>query len=390
MCGLAGCFGDLRGKDPDIFRDLLYVAGLRGTHSSGLAAVDTSGNFEIAKAVAAPSDFLQYKSADKLINLGKIALIGHARHATIGHISHENAHPFGYIDVVGAHNGTLRDWRKHLGDNATDSRALIEGLSLNDPKDIFGGITGAWAVTWFEQEGRKFRMLRNSERTLFYAEVDSGRVIFYASEAFMLHLCLTRHGMVRDKDYKVYALNPDVMLTWTLAANGRPTQLDNECIEGKKESQWDYTEWMNGYNHRRYGGTHGGASGTTKKDSADESGSNSGSSKDSLNIDVQVGKKDTTNVVPLLPGLPKTGPTSSLGKRIARGTREEVTKLALKPFSFCVICGAETDFDNVRDVIISSTECLCRNCDSDTVERALVRLAAAENRLEKYEKGVNK
>ena len=51
MCGLTGVAGKIGKSEEDIFRDLLVVDALRGTDSTGIAAINAQFDVKIAKLV---------------------------------------------------------------------------------------------------------------------------------------------------------------------------------------------------------------------------------------------------------------------------------------------------------------------------------------------------
>ncbi len=101
------------------------------------------------------------------------AVVCHARAATQGKISKENAHPFRYQNIVGVHNGTIFgdfDGRKECD---VDSAALIMNIQKLGPKKAIEMITEkatsiAYAVVYMDLDKKTLNVMRNSQRPLHY------------------------------------------------------------------------------------------------------------------------------------------------------------------------------------------------------------------------------
>src|SRR6056297_646133 len=121
MCGLVGMFGNIQGKPLyKSFRDMLFMDAVRGKDSTGIALVNSDWEPFVLKAVGTPNRLIQSpqemkKHAKFLDQTGLPAaeshrvLLGHNRAATLGEVDWKNAHPFDFPELIGAHNGTLRD-----------------------------------------------------------------------------------------------------------------------------------------------------------------------------------------------------------------------------------------------------------------------------------------
>lgn len=251
MCGLAGVMGTLNLKDMEVFTELLFISQLRGYHSTGIATVTHGKNVEVHKAGYSAADFIGSKKYDKLMGVDKRLIIGHCRHATIGKINGANAHPFDFTNIVGAHNGTLRN--KHVLENAhdfdTDSEALYHTFNLNEGNvgKVIPEVNGAYALTWYDKQKHTFNMLRNKERTLYFTYSKNGEKMYWASEAGMLDLVLTRNNIEYEK---VGLLKEDTWCVMPLPKSHGDKI--NKChlfeVKGKKDEQrqWPVRYWHGG------------------------------------------------------------------------------------------------------------------------------------------------
>lgn len=197
MCGLIGMAGDLTVKNRDVFNELLIVDSIRGPHSTGVFVLegDTKGSEHLAKCVGSPFQLFgtdEYKSATKWhSNL----MIGHNRWATKGAVNKLNAHPFEATNIVGAHNGTLREYSQLPDYNLydVDSECLINAIDALGVDEAISKTSGAYALTWYNRAERTINLLRNDERTLFYCVSTDHKTLYWASEKGMLEWILTRN-----------------------------------------------------------------------------------------------------------------------------------------------------------------------------------------------------
>lgn len=200
MCGLVGIFGDIKFAEEKAFKTLLTLDLLRGKHSTGVAGMSHSG-FKVAKAGLNAVDFMDLKEFAEVMKPVNRCLMGHNRYATIGAINDQNAHPFEFSNIIGAHNGSLKGgWRKfHKGNESNvDSEALYSELNENGVEALWGKLQGAAALTWINKQDKTINFLRNSERELFYVTANQGKTLLWASEDWMLYVAAGREGVKTD------------------------------------------------------------------------------------------------------------------------------------------------------------------------------------------------
>src|SRR5690606_14959358 len=109
---------------------MLVMDQLRGKDSVGVYGVNPKGQCSYHKSTAHPSDFLQLKAVTSIINTS-CTLVGHNRHATLGAVNSNNAHPFQHGHITLVHNGTLDRYPTLEGQSAfdTDSECVAWNLS---------------------------------------------------------------------------------------------------------------------------------------------------------------------------------------------------------------------------------------------------------------------
>lgn len=237
MCGIVGVAGTLSVKMERTFKDMLILDSLRGEDSTGVAMVHMSGDISIVKEVGDPFVLLDSRRFIKSFASNHRVLIGHNRWATTGKINRANAHPFECGDLVGVHNGTLRN-KWNIPNQAlfdTDSEALynhIDAVGLSDAMSI---VAGAWALVWYNKEDNSVNFLRNQERPMWIATTEDGKSILWASEQWMINVAAQRNdiGKLKIKELKV-----DQWHKYILPASGVaiPPPLV-EHIKGKEEIQ---------------------------------------------------------------------------------------------------------------------------------------------------------
>ncbi len=208
MCGLFGIAGPgIQMKDIEIFKDLGIVSQVRGLDGSGVYQVKanpTYNNNDFSAIFKSESTFAEClfeidytkkkKSSSNLLeSIAVDFIMGHVRAATRGLISDENAHPFELSNLVGAHNGTLRD-KKYEDKNKTDSELMYRDISSRGIIEVLKDMdkNSAYAITMFDKVNRKVYMVRNEKRTLHFALNDSRSVLYWASEPEILRFVLRR------------------------------------------------------------------------------------------------------------------------------------------------------------------------------------------------------
>jgi hypothetical protein len=198
MCGLSGAAGDLYPKDLEVFKTLLFLHQLRGTHSTGIASLfggKKSPYLRLLKNTWTAQELLDLKTAGDVISPQAKVVMGHNRSATIGDVTKANAHPFQFNgEFVGAHNGTLHSIHslEKYQELDTDSEISLYNIYKYGPEKIIPRLRGAFAFVWADLRNGTLNFIRNAERPLHYAITADERQLFWGSEEIMMGFALQR------------------------------------------------------------------------------------------------------------------------------------------------------------------------------------------------------
>jgi|3_EtaG_2_1085321.scaffolds.fasta_scaffold00183_35 predicted glutamine amidotransferase len=220
MCGIVGVAGRLTTKEEQVFKDLLFFDTVRGIHSTGVVAVDSSFSVNTLKKALPAPEFLELSRFSKVMGGINRVLIGHNRSATSGKVIDENAHPFTHGNIVGVHNGTL-DRTHKLPEKHTftvDSDNLIYSMDKEGVAATYKLLQGSCAMVWWNKQSNTLHMLRNDERPLHYGYLKGSEVIVFASELEMLRFAVRRKGLEFEKD-ETYSVATDTLYTFEVPQN---------------------------------------------------------------------------------------------------------------------------------------------------------------------------
>ena len=208
MCGISGGITQsvLSATECNKIRDLWFMNSSRGVDGSGLfdfkptAETTSKTHFfksELASYETAYQKFYDYGvHKDGMWSKSRPNLIAtHARAATKGEKTKENAHPFISSDgtVLGTHNGTITGTYPKQKDFETDSQALIETISelgFEEAVEKFAtdATNFAAALAILDREDDVFYLYRNSQRPLHFCLHNT--TVYYSSAERDLRYCL--------------------------------------------------------------------------------------------------------------------------------------------------------------------------------------------------------
>lgn len=230
MCGHIGMAGSITPALEKLTDQFLIVDSVRGSHSTGVAVVNSTGNVNVVKQVGSPYELFDMVSYPKAFNGAVRAIIGHNRYATQGAVNKRNAHPFEFESLVGAHNGSLTNRTSLEGTFAVDSEQIYHHIEKKGLKDCLDKMQGAWALVWWDKNEQTLNFLRNKERTLYMCYNDTGTALFWASEYWMLSAILSRNNV---KFREIELLKEDVHLSFKInlqtGAIDKPKAVNAPC-----------------------------------------------------------------------------------------------------------------------------------------------------------------
>lgn len=183
---------------------MLVVNQLRGTDATGVIRVNQGGGYKYKKSLGTPNYLMETKFFDREIDVhGAKVLIGHCRAKTIGENIVANAHPFVHGNVIGVHNGTLRNMYglERAREFDVDSDLLYWHISEFGLKETIEQLDdeGAWALAYWDNKENTLNFLRNSRRPLWFAHTKDQTAMLWASEPWFFSAA-TRVGVELHRD----------------------------------------------------------------------------------------------------------------------------------------------------------------------------------------------
>jgi len=213
MCGLLGYSGK-NNYNKDLIKILFILNQDRGYHSSGYFNNNKKIKWEdrVFKKTGGVINQVLTNHDFKESNL----FIGHTRHATVGTVCIENTHPFMYGDVVGAHNGTLRNldmllktYNNMYPNNAfnnytidVDSKIFPYYINTIGNLKILSDYEGACALMWHVKDTNILNIYKDEERPLHYGIITQNNEpsIYISSEKEPLKII----GCTKIEEFKSF------------------------------------------------------------------------------------------------------------------------------------------------------------------------------------------
>lgn len=222
MCGIIGWITSGRHNygfklRRDFSRQMLIADAVRGPHATGVFYALENGTAPGWLKQCVPGqvfvDTEAYAKIDAAMDDYRF-LVGHNRWATVGDAGlTDNAHPFSEGPITLVHNGTLtgdgglKTKQKDLGVEV-DSHALCHNLALHDPVEVLEGISGAFALVWFDNRDRTINLARNAQRPLWTYSAEHSDTMFFASERGMMEWVLDRNNGMPHQSKSVSKMLP--------------------------------------------------------------------------------------------------------------------------------------------------------------------------------------
>lgn len=259
MCGLFGVVGSsLTNKSFKPFSDGLLAASCRGLDSTGVGIVGIKHakkqqvSTEFMKNNTKAIDFLAEEEYYKWIKKFKqpIVIMGHARSATVGTISADNAHPFLKDNILLCHNGTLTNKWELCSKSSVDSEAIAEFLSKNTLQETVDKMEGAYCLTYYDVKNLEFNIIRNEKRPLFIAKAVDGEEYYYASEESMIEYVCRSNGIPVGE---ITSLPVHTLMKFKLG-NNSITVTKEEVKPKERPFAWGSGQKAHGYRDYNSGG----------------------------------------------------------------------------------------------------------------------------------------
>lgn len=207
MCGIVGIINDNKSgafaKELNVFKQMLIAGSLRGSHGTGIIAVDVDGQSQTRKIAGDPFSLLRGSCNKEVVEDWALgyktswrALIGHNRYATTGGHTTANAHPFVQGRYTMVHNGTLQSYGTaySLKKFEVDSENFCYAMHEMGIREAISKTNGAIATVVYDEQDQVIHFYRNNERPLFVGfDKFIGKIVF-ASEVGMLNWICGREG----------------------------------------------------------------------------------------------------------------------------------------------------------------------------------------------------
>lgn len=192
MCGLCGSFTQqgtvLSKRDRTtrarVLEGLLVANQVRGTDSTGVAAIGFDGKYDLNKVAVHAAKYIQRPSVQSILRTDAQIMLGHTRMTSMGNdVTDENAHPFVEGNVIGAHNGIINNYMQLDRTVNVDSQAVFRLLDKHpDAYDyVFSRVDGSCALTWWDARDPEAMFMVAHSNPLSVAIVPRIKTVYWSS-----------------------------------------------------------------------------------------------------------------------------------------------------------------------------------------------------------------
>lgn len=230
MCGIAGVMGSKLGfSEIQKFSDIFTFAQVRGAEGAGIISIPnkdviTPTNIRCRRTTWSSGHLVTTQEFSEVIKGDINLLLGHARQPTKGGNSIDNVHPHRFEHIYMIHNGTM-SWvnGESIPVGHSDSKMVCRAIAQHGIRKFVDNSHGAYCLVWLDLKAQTLNFLRNDQRPLWMCEEkfsafvgSTTENVFWASEAWMLHVGLSRYSGYNKERHNFFQLPADKLYSYPL------------------------------------------------------------------------------------------------------------------------------------------------------------------------------